>query len=70
MQGIEKNCGSQVAENVMRNSVSVGACDVDADTRRFNIFCDKGYMSPPKMFVGALDSNGNHYRFTKRGENK
>ena len=70
MQNIEKNCCSMIAETVMRNGVSVGNCDIDAETRRFNTFCDKGYIPVPKMFVGALDCNGNHYKFTKRGENK
>ena len=68
MADIEKNCYSIVDETVLQNGVSAGYIDVDADTKRFNMFCDKGYMSQPKMFVGALDRNGNHYRFTKRGK--
>lgn len=70
MENIDKNCCQMVAETVMQNSVSAGYTDVDAETKRFNLFCDKGYTPQPKIFVGALDGNGNHYRFSKRGENK
>ena len=68
MANIEINSCSVIDETVLKNGVSVGYTDVDAETKRFNLFCDKGYMTQPKMFVGALDRNGNHYRFTKRGE--
>lgn len=68
MANIEKNCCAIVDDVVLQNGVSAGYTDVDADTKRFNMFCDKGYISQPKRFVGALDRNGNFYRFTKRGE--
>lgn len=57
MEGIERDldlCVSNV-DVTMLNGTDRDGTDIDVGE----------YIPKPKVFIGALDKNGNHYRFTK-----